>query len=360
MSAVEPGRPGPGRVDFGRRVLLLGAPGGRLSVRIGARSAAVVALLCLAAFGVLVTTLLVGDYDVTVARVAQAIFGTGERYDEYIVVGKRLPRALLALLLGAALGVSGAIIQSLTRNPLGSPDVIGFNTGAYTGALIVVVLGGNAYLGQSAGALIGGVATALVVYLLAFSRGVRGFRLIVVGIGVSAMLASLNTWLILTADLDTALSVAGWGVGSLSGSDWATVRGATLALAVVLVLLIPFAVRMKVLELGDDAAVSLGVRREPTRLGLLVGGVALTAIATAAAGPISFVALAAPQVARRLTRSAGVTLVPAAAMGALLLAASDLAAQRLFAPTALPVGVLTVVVGGVYLVWLIARETRKN
>ena len=349
-----------GSIDFGRPVVLLGSRSGGFSLRVDLRVLIVVSVLTVAALAVTVAALTVGDFHVTPARVLQAIIGNGSRRDEYVVVGKRLPRALLALFLGAALGISGAVIQSLTRNPLGSPDVIGFNTGAYTGALVVIVLGGGTYVGQSTGALIGGIATALVVYVLAFRQGVQGFRLIIVGIGVSAMLASFNTWLILRADLDTAMSAAAWGAGSLAGSDWTTVRAAGIAIVVILVLLVPFGVGMKVLETGDDAARALGLRTEPTRLGLLVLGVALTAVATAAAGPIAFVALAAPQVAKRLTRSAGVAMVPAAAMGALLLAASDLAAQRVFAPNQLPVGVVTVCIGGAYLVWLIAQETRKS
>ncbi|WP_448223180.1 FecCD family ABC transporter permease [Gordonia iterans] len=349
------------RVQFGRPMAVVQAADGRFSGRVDIRVTVVVLVLAMLTFATLIAALMIGDYQIPVDRVLVTLFGEGTPREEY-VMGRRLPRALLAVLLGAALGISGAVIQSLTRNPLGSPDVIGFNTGAYTGALLVIVVfgGGTSYLGTSTGALIGGIGTALAVYLLAFTQGVQGFRLIVVGIGVSAMLASLNTWLILTADLDTAMAAAAWGAGTLQGEDNASkVWIVALVMAVVLALLIPFAVRMKILEMGDDAATALGVRTERTRLALLVLGVSLTALATAAAGPIAFVALAAPQLAKRLTGSAGVAMVPAAAMGALLLSASDLAAQWLF-PKQLPVGVVTVSIGGLYLVWLIARETRKN
>ncbi|MFT3662972.1 MAG: iron chelate uptake ABC transporter family permease subunit [Gordonia sp. (in: high G+C Gram-positive bacteria)] len=351
----------PAAVDFGRPVAVLRAGTGRLSGRVDVRVVAVVAVLLALTFVAFVVALVLGDYQMPVDRVLTALFGTGTPRDEF-VMGRRLPRALLAVLLGAALGISGAIIQSLTRNPLGSPDVIGFNTGAYTGALLVIVVfGGSAgYLGTSAGSLIGGIATALIVYLLAYKQGVQGFRLIVVGIGVSAMLASLNTWLILTADLDVAMAAAAWGAGTLQDpQNDLKVPIVALVFALVLVLLVPLSVRMKVMEMGDDAATALGVRTERTRLILLVLGVSLTALATAAAGPIAFVALAAPQLAKRLAGSAGVSMLPAAAMGALLLSASDLVAQWTFS-TPLPVGVVTVSVGGLYLVWLIARETKKN
>jgi iron complex transport system permease protein len=256
--------------------------------------------------------------------------------------------------------MSGGIFQSMTRNPLGSPDIIGFNTGAYTGALIVMLAVGGGYLGIAAGALVGGILTALAVYLLAYRRGSQGFRLIIVGIGISAMLAALNHWLILQAELEAALAAAVWGAGSLNGITWEQAAPAAVVVVVVGVATLAVARRMQLLEMGDDAARALGVRAEPTRLLLLILGVALTAAVTAVAGPIAFVALAAPQLARRLTRSAGITLVPSAVMGAFLLVASDLAAQRLFAPIQLPVGVVTVCIGGIYLVWLLAREARKS
>src|SRR5690606_9242466 len=268
----------------------------------------------------------------SVPQVLDALVGAADGPVRLVVVEWRLPRALLALVLGATLGTSGAIFQSITRNPLGSPDVIGFSTGAYTGALVVILVVGGGYAGVAAGALVGGVLTAAAVYLLAYRRGVQGFRLVVVGIAVSAMLASVNQWLVVTADLETAMAAAVWGAGSLHGATWAQAAPASV-LAVLLVLPLAWlAPRMALLELGDDAAAALG--------------------------PIAFGALAAPQLARRRTGAPGVRLLPAAVMGAVLLAASDLVAQRAFAPTQLPVGVVTVSLGGVYLVWLLVREAR--
>ena len=351
----------PGDIDFGRKVAVLRVQGGTLSGRIDVRAVAVIVLLVAAALVVAVFALGTGDYPVSPDRVVQAIFGNGSRIEELVVMEWRMPRVLLALILGAALGVSGAVFQSITRNPLGSPDIIGFNTGAYTGALVVLlIIGGGGYYDTAVGALVGGMITALLVYLLAFKRGVQGFRLIIVGIAVSAVLSSVNAWLILRADLEDAMSAAVWGAGSLNGLGWTQARPALILLAVLTPLLVLASYRMPMLDLGDDAAKALGIRAEPTRLMLIVLGVALTAVATAAAGPIAFVSLAAPQLARRLTRTPGVAMLPAAAMGALLLVASDLIAQRAFAPTQLPVGVVTVSVGGLYLVWLLAREARRQ
>ncbi|MFE4080867.1 iron-enterobactin ABC transporter permease [Paenarthrobacter sp. YIM B13468] len=348
------------RIDFGRPTVLLHNRGRSLSVRLDVRSILVTIPLLLAALTVAVVSLTTGDFEVTVPQVLQAFTGDAPGLAQTIVMEWRLPRVLSALVFGAALGMSGGIFQSMTRNPLGSPDIIGFNTGAYTGALIVMLTLGTGYLGIAVGALVGGILTALAVYLLAYRRGSQGFRLIIVGIGISAMLAAFNHWLILQAELEAALAAAVWGAGSLNGITWEQAAPAAVVVVVVALATLAVARRMQLLEMGDDAARALGVRAEPTRLLLLVLGVALTAAVTAVAGPIAFVALAAPQLARRLSRSAGITLVPSAVMGAFLLVASDLAAQRLFAPIQLPVGVVTVCIGGIYLVWLLAREAGKS
>ncbi|MBD5784591.1 iron chelate uptake ABC transporter family permease subunit [Cellulosimicrobium terreum] len=349
----------PGGVDHGRPVRVVRGRGGRFSRRLDLRTGAVCGVLLLVALAVGVVALTTGDYPLSVGQVLAALTGTADGPERMIVLEWRLPRALLALVLGAALGASGAIFQSLTRNPLGSPDVIGFNTGAYTGALVVLMVIGGGYGGVAAGALVGGIASAAIVYVLAYRKGVQGFRFVVVGIAVSAMLASVNAWLVITADLETAMAATLWGAGSLNGTSWAQAGPATVLVVVLLVATGFLAPRMRMLELGDDAATALGLRPEPARLALVVVGVALIAVVTAAAGPISFVALAAPQLARRLTGGAGVQILPAAVMGAVLLSASDLVAQRLLAPTQLPVGVVTVVLGGAYLVWLLVREARR-
>jgi iron complex transport system permease protein len=318
----------------------------------------VCAVLGMAAAVVAVVSLGTGEFAVSPAEVLRALAGDGPSAIRLVVVEWRLPRVLLALMIGAGLGLSGALFQALTRNPLGSPDVIGFDTGAYTGVLVSMVFVGRGYYQTAAGALVGGLVTAAAVYFLSYRKGIQGFRLIIVGIAVSAMLGSLNQWFVLKADLHTALAAASWGQGSLNILGWEQVAPVAAGVGLAAGFLIFLAPRLPLLELGDDAAASLGVRVEPTRLVCLVIGVALTAVTTAAAGPISFVALAAPQLASRLTRSAGVALVPSAIMGSLLLALSDWVAQRAFAPAQLPVGVVTVSLGGIYFVWLLARQAR--
>ncbi|MDN5744644.1 MAG: iron chelate uptake ABC transporter family permease subunit [Nocardioidaceae bacterium] len=348
----------PRHVDFGYRTLVLRRAG--IGLRWRLRSLIVCAVLASLTIAVSLWALTLGDFPLTVRQVWEALLNDPDAgFARTVVFEWRLPRILAAAVFGAALGVAGAVFQSLTRNPLASPDIIGFSTGAYTGALIVIILINGTYLQLAGGALMGGLVTAAVVYLLAWRHGVQGFRLIIVGIAISAVLGSFNTWLMLTADLEIAMSAAVWGAGSLNAITWeqaAVGMGVILALIAVLA---PLTSNLRQLELGDDAAKSTGTRTEPVRLAVMVIGVGLTATVTAAAGPISFVALAAPQIARRLARTPGVTLVPAAFTGALLLAVADVTAQHLL-PAMLPVGVVTVVIGGGYLVWLIVHEVRRR
>ncbi|MEU9608084.1 iron chelate uptake ABC transporter family permease subunit [Streptomyces sp. NPDC048057] len=357
MTTLTSGAPKPqgSRSDPGWSVAVLRC--GPFAVRWHRRSAGVALALLLLCCGVLLWSLTTGDLALGVHEVVAALTGRADGVTRTVVVTWRLPRAVAALVFGAGFAVAGAVFQSLTRNPLASPDVIGFSSGAYTGALVVLTGVGGTYLDVAAGALVGGSATAVAVYLLAYRGGVQGFRLIVVGIAVSAMLTAANTWMVLRAQLDVAIAAAVWGAGSLNGVGWDRVAPACTVVLVLLVVLAGCQPTLRVMELGDDGARALGVRVERSRLLLLLIGVVLTAAVTAAAGPIAFVALAAPHIARRLTRSPGVPLTASALTGALLLAVADHAAHHLL-PRALPVGVLTVVVGGAYLVWLLAREQR--
>ncbi len=345
------------QVDFGRRVLVLRRR--RIAVRVDWRSVVVCAVLTLAIAGMAVLALMTGSYQLSPGQVVSALAGAETGLVHDIVVEWRLPRVAAALVFGAALGVSGAIFQSMLRNPLADPGIIGFAEGSYTGALIVILVVNGTYWQLVGGALLGGLATGLAVYVLAYRRGVQGFRLIVVGIGVSAMLWSLNTWLILKAELEQAMAAAAWRAGSLNGVSWDRVAIGGVCIAVFLLLAGGLSRPMRQLELGDDAAAAQGVRVSPVRLGLLVVGVALTATVTAASGPIAFISLVAPQIARRLARTAGITLAPAALVGALLCLAADYIAQHV-APTPLPVGIITVMLGGGYLGWLLFTEARRR
>lgn len=340
------------------------APGhlraGRWSLRFDRRTLLTCLLLAVAAAAVTVCALGTGRYALTPQEVLRTLAGDGPPGAAFIVVDLRLPRALDGVLAGCALGAAGAVFQSLTRNPLGSPDITGFGNGASAGALVALLLFDSGAAQTALGAVGGGLLTAAAVYLLAWRRGVHGYRLVLVGIGASAVLGAATSFLYVRAEIGTAAQAATWLIGSLNGRGWSDVRTAALGLLVLVPVVLVCGRRLTLLEMGDDTAAALGVPPERSRLLLLATGAGLTAMAVAAAGPIPFVALAAPQLARRLTRAPGPNVLPAAWMGAVLVVGADWAAQRISATAPLPVGVVTGVAGGVYLAWLLLRERRSG
>ncbi|MEU6672373.1 iron chelate uptake ABC transporter family permease subunit [Streptomyces sp. NPDC046727] len=334
-------------------------PGG-LSLRLDPRALIVVVLLLAAAGAAGVALIGTGDAKIPAADVLRTLAGNGTAYQDFIVNELRLPRVLVGLLVGASLGLGGALFQSVSRNPLGSPDVLGLSQGSTAGALVVIVLLSGSAAQVTMGALVGGLATGLAIYVLAWKRGVHGYRLVLVGIGVNAIATAVNGYLLTKADLVDAARAVVWMTGSLNGRDWDQVWPLLALCAVLVPLVLVNARGLRMMEMGDDIANALGVRVQRVRLVLMVSSVLLTAAATAAAGPVSFVALTAPQLARRLTRSPGPNLVPSLCMGAALLVAADWASQRAFGADQLPVGVVTGVLGGAYLLWLLVTERRAG
>ncbi len=334
-------------------------PGG-ISLRLERRALVVGLLLAVTALALAVVLIGTGDFQIAPADVVQTLLGNGTPANDFIVNDLRLPRVLVALLVGASLGMSGAVFQSVSRNPLGSPDLLGFGYGSAVGALVVIIVFKGGATEVALGALVGGLIAGLAVYLLAYKRGINGYRLVLVGIGASAMLVAVIQYLLTKAQLVEATRAMVWLTGSLAGRDWGQVWPLLAACAVLFPLVLGQGRALRMMEMGDDAAHALGVRVERTRLLLMVAGILLTTAASAAAGPISFVALAAPQLARRLTRSPGAGLLTAALMGAVLLMLSDWASQRAFGADQLPVGVVTGLVGGVYLLWLLVTERKAG
>ncbi|MFG3096654.1 FecCD family ABC transporter permease [Streptomyces sp. NPDC048202] len=334
-------------------------PGG-LSLRLDLRSLIVVVALLVAVLAAGVALIGTGDAHIPAMDVLRTLVGDGNPYQDFIVNELRLPRLLVGLLVGASLGLGGALFQSISRNPLGSPDVLGLAQGSTAGALVMIVLFSGSAAAVTAGALVGGLVTGIGIYLLAWKQGVHGYRLVLVGIGVSAVLTAVNGYLITKADIVDAARAVVWMTGSLSGRDWTQVWPLLILCAVVVPLVLANGRGLRMLEMGDDVAHALGVRVHRVRLVLMVSAVLLTAAATAAAGPVGFVALTAPQLARRLTRSPGPNLVPSLCMGAALLVTADWICQRLFGADQLPVGVVTGVVGGAYLLWLLVGERRAG
>jgi iron complex transport system permease protein len=334
-------------------------PGG-LSLRLDVRATVVVGLILLAALTASVVLIGTGDFPIPAGDVLKTLLGNGNAGQEFIINELRLPRVLVGLLVGASLGLGGALFQAISRNPLGSPDVLGLSQGATAGALTMIVLFSGSAAQVTLGALVGGLVTGLAIYLLAWKQGVHGYRLVLVGIGISAIVTAVNGYLLTRSTLTEAAQAVVWMTGSLSGRDWTQVWPLLWLCAVLVPLVLANARGLRMMEMGDDVSNALGVRVERVRLLLLVAAVLLTAAATAAAGPVSFVALTAPQLARRLTRSPGPNLVPSLCMGATLLVTADWVSQKVFGADQLPVGVVTGVLGGVYLLWLLVTERRAG
>ncbi|MFI6858374.1 FecCD family ABC transporter permease [Streptomyces sp. NPDC050421] len=321
-------------------------------------------VLAAAAFLVFCLSLGIGDFPIGLSRVIATILGRGEQVDEFVIMDLRMPRALAGLVVGIALGVSGAITQSVARNPLASPDVLGITGGASMVAVfLVTVSGGTAAavinsVGLSAAALAGGLGAGLLVYFLAWRRGIDGFRLILIGISVSAMTQAVTTWLLVSADIRDVARAQAWLVGSLDNRSWDEVRVASWCSLALLAVVACIAFQFKPMHLGDEVAAGLGVRYTRVRAVLLLCAVLLAAVAVSAAGPVPFVALVAPQVAMRLARCPTPPMVASGLTGALLLIGSDLLARSAL-PIGLPVGVVTAVIGGPFLVYLLVRANLR-
>jgi iron complex transport system permease protein len=334
---------------------------GHRSLRAHRRTLRILVLLVALLTLSLGASVMVGEYALRPGEVLGAIVGAGDDGTAFIVRDLRLPRALVGMLAGAALGVAGAVFQEVTRNPLVSPDIVGVSHGASAAAAAVIVLTSWEHaLAVPAAALIGALAAGGALAALAWRGGIAGYRVVLVGIGLAALLHAAISYVLTKGRIFEVSEAYVWLVGTINGRSWVQV----VPLAVAVMLLLPCAIalsrRLDALTLGDDLARSLGVRVERVRAALLCVATALTAAAVAAAGPIGFVAFLSPHLARRLlATSSAQSLVPAAAAcGALLVLVADLAARLAFAPTELPVGLVTSVLAAPYFLWLLQRGGR--
>ncbi|MFE2757321.1 FecCD family ABC transporter permease [Actinosynnema sp. NPDC059335] len=308
-----------------------------------------------------------GDFPIPLGQVFDVLLGGGQRGQRFIVLDLRLPRALTGVFVGAALGVAGAVFQSIARNPLASPDILGVTWGAGAGAVTVITFAGSmgavggtlATVGVPLASLAGGLLAGLLVYGLAWRRGIEGFRLVLVGIGVSAVTGNFTHYLLTVGDVTDAARVMVWITGSLNGRGWEHVVPVGLALAVLVPAALVGARLLGALQFDDDTVRGLGVRLNGARSVMLLIAVALAAVATAAAGPVAFVALASPQIALRLAGTATPPLLGSAVVGGLLVVVSDLVARLAFGGFELPVGVVTAVLGAPYLMYLLVRSRRE-
>ncbi|MBA8794015.1 iron complex transport system permease protein [Friedmanniella endophytica] len=351
-AAAEPDRPARGRAAA--RAAVTG-----VRRRRARRTLLVCLVLVVLIVVVLVASMITGDVPLTVGQVWYALTGRGTAGTNFIVYQLRLPRIETGLLTGACFGVAGAIFQSLVRNPLASPDIIGVSYGASAGGVVAILVLGWSGFALSGAALVGGLAVAAAIYLLAWRDGISGYRFVLIGIGLSAVLASVINYAITRAQVFEAQSALVWLTGSLNGASVDQFATLLPPAAVLLVAALVARRWLSGLQLGDELAVATGVPVERARLVLILIGVALAAVATAAVGPIGFVAFVAGPIARRLTRGTGDALVAPALVGALVVTAADYAGQHLL-PVTLPVGVITPLIGAPYLLWLLITSGKTR
>ncbi|CAM5691093.1 FecCD family ABC transporter permease [Streptomyces aurantiogriseus] len=331
-----------------------------ISLLLHRRSALVAVALLVLLAATMLTAACVGQTFVPPGEVWRTLRGEAGPYD-LVVNELRVPRIVTGALVGAALGPAGALVQTVTRNPLASPDVIGVGHGAAAATVLALATG----VVRSPGAMplvsvAGGLGAAALVYLLAWRRGMQPNRFVLTGVGIGVALSAVVQLYVTDSELEAAEQIKLWLTGSLNGRGWEQAG----PLAVVLMLSLPALVwasrAVRPLGLDTDTAAALGVRVDRVRLGLTVLGVVLAATATGAAGPIGFVALTSPQLARRLTRTPHLPLLTSALTGAVVLVTADLAARTLLPPLEIPVGALTALVGGPYLLWLLGRRTAAH
>lgn len=320
--------------------------------------AAVLAVLWLGAFAARV---LLGDYTITIPDVVRILGGTDIPGASFILLESKLPRAVGGTLAGLALGASGATFQSMARNPLASPDVLGVSAGASAAAVFTLVILGGSPAAVTGAALLGSTAVAVALLTLSGEKaGGAPYQMILTGVALAAMLASVIHWVLLKADVYRAQEAMVWLTGSLTALTWAEITRMGVVVALALPLLLAGA-RLQVLELGDDLAHGLGEPPAGVRVRAIALVVVLVAVTTAVCGPIAFVAFLAGPIARRLL-GGRVSVGVSALVGAVIVVASDYVAAYALPGTNLPVGVVTGVLGAPVLLWLLAaaRTTRQE
>lgn len=316
----------------------------------------VLAVLIVIVFAV---SLMVGKTFYPPADVLRVIAGEDVAGATFTVGRLRLPRAVLAVVAGASFGLAGVTFQTMLRNPLASPDIIGISAGSSAAAAFAIVTLSLGATAVSVFAIVVGLAVAILVYLLSYRGGVAGTRLILIGIGIAAMLDSLTAYILSRAAQWDLQEATRWLTGSLNGTSWPQVAPVVVALLVLGPVLLGQSRNLAATQLGDDTAAALGVQVNRTRLIIIVAAVGLIAFATAASGPIAFVAFLSGPIASRVVGRGGSMLVPAALVGALLVLVADVAGQFLLGAR-YPVGVVTGVLGAPFLIWLIIRTNRAG
>ncbi|EPR77572.1 ABC-type Fe3+-siderophore transport system, permease 2 component [Leifsonia rubra CMS 76R] len=329
--------------------------------RTSPRTTSIVIALSATALALALVSIAVGAYTLSLPDLVVTLFGGGAPSDRFIVFKLRLPRVALGVLVGVGFGLAGALFQSLLRNALASPDIIGISGGASVAAVLSLLVFGATGLAVSASALVGALVVAFTIYLLSWRSGMNGMRFVLIGVGVAFMAQAVLGYLITRGDVRDAQQALVWMVGGLGGASWGDILIMAVSLAVLLPAVTVLAAPLRMLQLGDDLAAGLGVSVQRSRLALIVVAVALVAIATALVGPLAFVAFVSAPIARRMVGGGGLALVPSALVAVVLVLGADCVAQHLLVTaTQVPTGIVTGIIGAPYLLWLIATTNREG
>lgn len=330
----------------------------RIALRFNVRVLAYILILSCLLVMTAIWAVTLGAIDLSMKDVIDASFGNGTEQTRLVVNGLRWPRILSAIVIGCCLAIAGMLFQGIARNPLVSPDIIGVDAGASLMAVFWIVVRGDTS-NLPLAAFTGAVMTAMTIYLLSWKGGIAPGRLILVGIGISAIVGAGTSFVLVKFPIDLVRPAIVWSMGSIYGSTWSDL----VVPAIVIAVLVPIAVlltdSLRAMQLGDVVTRSLGIPLEQVRLAIMVIGCALAAVSVSIAGPIGFVALMVPHMARMIAGpQSGSVLVFTGLLGAFLVLLSDLAAQFLF-PISLPVGVVTSAVGAPYFLYLLYRSNKS-
>lgn len=305
-----------------------------------------------------IVSLLVGSYPLSLEQLSSVVMGTLDPVSEIVLMDYRLPRILTAILVGISFAIAGAIFQTLMRNPLASPDVIGFSAGAGVGALASLFFATGIPLIYAA--IAGGLITALFVMLMSWQSGISAYRLILIGIGTNFVLTAVLDLMLSRIDLNQAVEMSKWLAGTLDNGSWSDVVHLLIGLLVLLPVSYWLQFSLDRLSLGQDIATALGIRITAASLALIATGVALTALAVTSAGPLPFIAFVSGPIAKRLVNSSDSVLFTAALVGALVTLTADILARYLGGWISIPTGVFTAFIGAPYLLWLLINQIRRG
>lgn len=299
-----------------------------------------------------------GSVKVAPMAVLQALFGNADMMASFVVQELRLPRLAAAASTGAAFALAGILMQTLARNRLATPGIIGIDNGA-TAFAVASIVGLGVSIAPPAMALAGATTAAVLTFGLAAGNGTQGYRFIVAGIGVGAVFGAITQLMLARVAIDTANAAYPWTVGSLNARPSGALQLLMLGLTLGLVAAMALTRSLTLLRFKDATASGLGVNVKRRRLEVLLLSVALTGLAVAVAGPVGMVGLIGPEIARSMSSSRSVPVLAATLAGALVMVLADLAGRTLLAPIEIPVGIVTAVVGGPWLLWILMRPQRS-